>query len=269
LTDIDLLNRYLEFCDYRKVLNETERLDLSEATFFRPTTLLPLCNLVSERRLHPRQIEYPEDENAAGYMLTILHGSVRNKVSNSYIPAVNLPKDPKECESLLQRIYRLQEEDESICGGEQPYKYVIKELVDNIYEHSCFTDASAMAQKYPNLGFVELCFCDNGITIPTNYERHGLRFTPIDAIREAINGLSTKEEKTRGFGIRTSIRLFVDGLDGEFFVVSGAAAIYLTRRYKLGINLTKDNQLSGTLVSLKVPYPASLIPTSEFYRYVG
>lgn len=268
MTDIDLLNRYLAFCEYRKGLNENGRLDLSDVTFFRPNTLLPLCNLISEKHLRPIQIEYPENDNASSYLITILRGSASGKTSNSYIPAVSLPKDFKECVGLLQKIYRLQQEDQSICGGELPYKYVIEEMVDNIYQHSCFTRASVMAQKYPFLGFVELCFCDDGITIPTNYMKYGLKFEPVDALYQALNGLSTKEEMMRGFGLRTSLRLFVDVLNGEFFIASGAAAIYLTRDYKLGINLTKDNQMNGTLVSLKVPYPSSLIPYDEFIDQV-
>jgi hypothetical protein len=211
---------------------------------------------------------FPEDHAAYNYILTILGRGIDFSRNKSYIPAARLPANFHECEKYLQRIYSLLHHDKTICGGEMPFKHVITELVTNIYEHSCFTMANVMAQRYRNKGFVELCFFDNGVTIYGNYKRHGYDYQPLEAIKFALKGKSTKGGTERGFGLSTSMRMFVEGLSGEFMIVSGAAGIYLTTAHKLGFNLRDEHHLQGTLVSVKVPYPCQLLSEELFYRFV-
>lgn len=114
------------------------------------------------------------------------------------------------------------------------YTYVIGELMDNIYQHSEFTYASVMAQKYGKKGFIELCFFDNGITIPGSFAKHGKAY-PKDghakAIYDAISGKSTEADVGRGFGLSTNVDMFRD-IGGEVLIVSGNGAVYVN---KLGL----------------------------------
>lgn len=89
----------------------------------------------------------------------------------------------------------------------------------------------------------------------------------MEALKAALIGRSTKG-KERGFGISSSVKMFVEGLNGEFMIVSDAVAIYITTSDKIGFNLRKEHRLAGTLVSMKVPYPSQIIPNDMFYRYV-
>lgn len=87
-----------------------------------------------------------------------------------------------------------------------------------------------------------------------------------DAIRKAVNGLSTKD-KTRGFGLNTSINLYVNGVGGSLLLVSRNGAFYMDNDEideKL-YNLSSEYHLDGTLITFRIPYPAKEV---NIYDYV-
>lgn len=258
-----LLSNYVEFCNYRKKFNSTGVFDFRYTSFFYSTTLLPLFNLMIEN--HSARILAPSEFKVRNYVSTILRRKLETTHGKSYIPLVKLPSQASECDPILRRIYQLQKIDRNYCGGEEIVKYVVGELVDNIYQHSCFSYALVMAQKYAGMGFVDLSFFDNGVTIPKNFADHGWEFKPHEAIIEAIKGLSTKSDE-RGYGLYTSTKIFVEGLKGQILIVSGSGALYLDKEFKLGYNLKDVHRLDGTLVTLRARYPSPEI--KDFYQYV-
>lgn len=114
-----------------------------------------------------------EHSNVGGYLLAIIGKDVGYSFGRSYIPPVRLPQEQEKCDSVLERIYQLGSTSIFFRRNENAYKYVIGELVDNIYEHSEFKYAYVMAQKYGYRQFIELGFLDDGITIPGSFNKHG------------------------------------------------------------------------------------------------
>ena len=190
---------------------------------------------------------------------------MEDRRSRTYVPLAKLPTNEGESSTMLEHIYEVQRSDTSVFGGEMALKYVVGELVDNIYQHSRFKIAFVMAQRYPKLGYIELAFIDNGITIQGSYKDHGLLFQPWEAINKALNGLSTKGEG-RGWGLRTSIKIFRDGLGGQILIVSGGGAVYLDGSKEEPYKLSRAHRMNGTLISMRVPYPSQIV---DIYKYVG
>ena len=141
---------------------------------------------------------------------------------------------------------------------------VVSELVDNIYQHSQFTRALIMGQRYDRKDFIDLSFYDNGITIPQTFKEKGFNHEASYAIREALNGVSTKDED-RGFGLRTSLNLFTKGLNAKFFIVSGNGAVHIDSDADNLYRLTDTGGLSGTLITVRIPKGT---PTINIYDYV-
>lgn len=111
-----------------------------------------------------------------------------------------------------------------------------------------------LAQKYPKKGFIEICFLDDGVSIPQNFETHGYNFEyDSEAIIQAINGRSTKVQcfggPERGYGLNNILNIFVEGGKGELLVVSRKGVFYKSQDAKI-YELGKEFQ--GTLVSLRI-----------------
>lgn len=89
-------------------------------------------------------------------------------------------------ESILTKQSKL---ESNILNG---IKYMIAEIVDNIIEHSHSAEGYIFAQYYPTHGYID-------------------------------NGISTKNRpnaENRGYGIKTSKRMLVDGLGGQYMMLS-------------------------------------------------
>ena len=252
-----LVDEYVRCGNYVGNYQKNGKIDLSSLGFVNLTTLVPLCSLITS---NAKNYIPPNNNDVSMYVDTIIGGTG----SSTYSPLVDLPKDKTKREEALQKVYRLQQNDPFFFGGEDAFKYVVHEMTDNIYEHSNFSRATIASQKYKSAGYVDLCIHDNGITIPASLGNKGHKFEPHKAIAEAINGLSAKDD-SRGFGLRTSVRLCLEGLHGEILVVSGAGAVHFEGTTKTLYNLTGSHVLKGTLVSLRVPLVTSKI---DIYDYV-
>ena len=185
-----------------------------------------------------------------------------------YMPLVTLPIEQENCEAVLQRIYELGDTSVIFSSNPDAFKYVIGELVDNIYEHSGFKHAFVMAQKYSNLGFIELGFLDDGVTIPGSFRKYGWpygRKEHYQAITDAIRGLSTKKEAGRGYGLDSSVKIFLE-LGGQVLVVSGYGAVYLDSQEMKCYRLTTKHRMAGTLISLRV---RDIHKTVDIYKLLG
>ncbi|RJS92435.1 hypothetical protein CW705_02815 [Candidatus Bathyarchaeota archaeon] len=209
----------------------------------------------------------PEDPNVTNYLLTVTNSSrfeLAQRFKKSYLPLVQLPRERKEANKILQRIYEMHNDGRD-CGGENAFKYLIGEIVDNIYEHSEFETSWVMAQAYGSMGFMDICFFDDGITINGCFKKHGMGFkNDCQAIVEAINGASTKGDQ-RGFGLNTTMRIFTHGIKGQMLIVSGRGCVMFSKTKQQPYDLGKAYQLEGTLVSVRIPYPS---PEVDIYAYL-
>lgn len=250
----DLVNSYLLFCNYRKNCLKTKILDLSWCKWIYPTTLLPLGIFIKENK---KKFEYkaPFDHNVSNYIaLATGELKIEHSEDKSYLPVVALPKDQKQSIKILECIFKLHHNGKEY-GGENAFKYLISELVDNIYQHSNFTNALIMAQKYEKKNFVEISFFDDGISIPGSFEKQGMKFEDQEAIAEAVNGLSTKSQE-RGHGLNSNVKIFTQGLNGEILIVSRNGALYVSKKLQKLYKLQEVNKLKGTLISIRIPSPA-------------
>lgn len=258
-----LVYNYKSFCDCIANFRKNGTIDLSEETWVPPGFALPLALLMSENPT--AKVILPINHSTRSYLNTILNEAQTQDRTSTYVSLARLPIAEKESDDVLKRVYDVQKDDNSAFGGEIAFKYVISELVDNIYQHSKFRTALVLAQRYPTLGYLELAFIDNGITIHGSYRNYGLLFEPWEAIVEALNGVSTKDSD-RGWGLRSSTEIFKDGLKGEILIASGGGAVFLDRNKILQYKLSEEQRLDGTLISMRVPYPCPLVSIHQYIQ---
>lgn len=248
----EVLQEYLKFCKIRKNAEYTKIIDLSPYTWFYPSSLLPLCNMIKNNRSSMTVIS--PIEKVANYISVIMGTSY---IASTFIPITYLPIEKKEVSAVTTQLRQWHNKGEDY-GGMNAFDFLIGELIDNIYQHSKFTNASIMAQRYVSHKFSEISIFDDGISIPTCFENHNIYSThDANAIQRAVNGLSTKEEK-RGYGLNNSINFYVNVLGGSLLIVSRNGAFYTENDYhndrKL-YNLSGEYNLDGTLLTFRIPYP--------------
>ncbi|MBI5225042.1 hypothetical protein HY989_04195 [Candidatus Micrarchaeota archaeon] len=193
----------------------------------------------------------PLKQNVKRYIDMMIDEKSIALASDNYCPIAKIPKDTLNRENALTHLFELQDHGNG-CGGENAYKYIIEELVDNIYQHSKFKNAFVMAQSYPIKGFIEICFYDNGVSIQGAYRDHELNFDALTALSSALNGLSTKS-KERGFGLGSTVGIVTQLLKGKWLIVSSSAAISIEKGIATGYKLSDDLNLDGTLISIRLP----------------
>lgn len=260
-----LLESYLQYCAYRERCKTNGKLDLSEVGWASPSLLLPLRGFIHENTGKVNVI-LPANKSVRKYVSLMLDESAFDKAGDTYCPVVEIPREKANAERILQKLYAVQGHWADL-GGETAFKYILGELTDNIYEHSQFTTAFVMAQRYPKLGFSEICFFDNGLTIPGCLERHNVQFkSDAEAIGRALNGLSTKG-KERGYGLNTSLSIATKPpLKGEALIISRSGGIGLAGENSTPYELPVHYALQGTLVSIRIPLPSKAV---DIYDYVS
>ena len=255
-----LLQEYLKFCEIRQKFKKFNLIDLSPYGWFYPTCLLPLGKLLKKKINSTKYI--PPIYNVEHY-ISIIMGTTRSRES-TYVPIMYLPEDERDARDIISKLQILYGNGKDY-GGINAFNFLIDELIDNIYTHSDFSVASVMAQRYEKKGFVEISIFDDGISIPGCFEKHGIILDDCTAVIKAVNGLSTKS-KTRGFGLNSTTNIYVNGLSGELLLVSRNGALYKNQKEEKLFNLTSGYDLSGTLISIRVPYP---VPEVDIHAYIS
>lgn len=253
----DLFNDYIKFSRLRSDALVTKKLDLSGVDWFYPTLLLPLGIF----KIYNQDIEVilPKDLNVANYF-KIVTESGETTGNKSYIPIIKLPEAQEEAEVKLSELNFFAASE---CGGINTLQYFIGELSENIYEHSSFSTAYVMAQKYPTMRFLEFCIIDNGISIPQSYERVGISIeNDKAALDNALNGISTKPMKERGFGLRSSIKVLTSKLGGTCLIVSRKGCLRAFDGEKDTFNIDEKDIYPGTLISIMVPFQKGKVDIS-------
>jgi hypothetical protein len=258
-----LLDCYTQFCTYRTAYKENKILSLEDATWFCPTTLLPLGDFLSA--LDKSKYILPKNIGVKNYVSTILEKHVEpHKVDGTYIPIMKASKfDQTHSEIICDLISKNMGINEKTS-----VKLAVGELLDNVDQHSRCTSASFIAQRYEKMRFVEVSIFDNGITIPGSFRNSGKygELTDSDALKKAIGGMSTKPEDTRGHGLPTFISVLTGALKGEALIVSGDSAYYIESNNNEKLyNLDKKDGLSGTLIGMRIPLP---MKKADVYDYI-
>ena len=251
--------KYLEFCQLRNNALSTGEMDLSGIGWFYPTNLLPLGIFIKEKR--DISVIPPTDPDVLNYYNIITKGEQKHSHGRSYIPIVEIPPNYHQKEKMLDPLYSF---ENGHVGGHTAFSYFIGELVDNVYQHSRFSTAYIMAQKYRR--FTEVGIIDNGISIPGAFENAGFEFDDPKALSEAINGLSTKTPDTeRGFGLKSTLKLLTGGLKGECLIISREGGLIATEKEKTLYKMDNNYTFNGTLICVNVPYTHSEV---KIYDYI-
>lgn len=181
----------------------------------------------------------------------------------TYIPIVSFPAtkdsdDEKDAilstiESIITRQLKL---TSNVLTG---LKYILGESIDNIIQHAQSERGYIFAQSYPQKGFLDICIADNGITLLGSYRTlpNNEIESDLEAIQAANRGISTKNlpnAENRGYGIITSKKMLIEGLNGSFIMLSGNALHLYNSEYRRFIETPTNIRWNGTVVALRIPY---------------
>jgi hypothetical protein len=181
--------------------------------------------------------------------------------SKSYIPIGVLQRQAEVGRDRLESAF-LQLLSKAIGdepGSRNAIYYPISELTTNIFDHSHSDTGWILAQWYPNKKYLDLCIVDRGRGLAATYQEElGLTLNDNEAIRKALAGVSTKKEKERGYGVRTSKNVVCKALGGSFTLISGNAA-YLVEQHEEKMVRLPDFNWPGVIISYRIPQPTGSI----------
>ena len=185
--------------------------------------------------------------------------------SKTYIPIIDFAagrnSDAKEAVSSIVENIIIQQLSirSNVANG---LKYMIDEILDNITEHSESDRGYIFAQAYPTKGFLDVCIADRGVSLLGSYEKlpDNEISSDIEAIKAANRGLSSKnlpDAENRGFGIRTSKQMLIQGLGGQYLMISGSSLYIKTLNLDSFYSMPHGLRWNGTIVALRIPYYSS------------
>lgn len=191
----------------------------------------------------------------------------------TFIPIISFPahknNDDKEyiltiIENLIIRQSNIQN---NVASG---LKYLISETIDNITEHSESDRGFICAQAYPTKRYLDICIADIGVTLLGSYMKlaDNELENDLEAIKAANRGLSSKnlpDAENRGYGIFTSKKMLIDGLCGQYMLMSGDAVYMKSKDINEFFTLPKGLRWNGTVVALRIPYQ---VPQFNYINYI-
>ena len=250
-------------------------------TFVTPLFILPLLVYVAGR---DKVIRF---ENYSSYMdkIHFSQGGLKPDMTDhaefiaslnkfaykTFLPIINFPAKI-HCNNERNAILTAVENMLAKQLGLQPnitagLKYIVEESVDNIIEHSESERGYIFSQSYQKKKYLDICIADSGISLLGSYRKAGRKeFTDhLMAIQAANSGISTKnlpDAENRGYGITTSKKMLVDGLSGNYVMLSGNALHLKTQTIEKFVSLPGEANWKGTIIAIRIPY------INESFNYI-
>ena len=265
-----------------RIMSQMERsldlevtIDFSETRFISPVFALSLIVYLSRCG---KQVSF---KNVPDYLdrIELVNGGIKpdtmrqteflaeleKYASKTYIPIIDFAagrnSDAKEAVSSIVENIIIQQLSirSNVANG---LKYMIDEILDNITEHSESDKGYIFAQAYPTKGFLDVCIADRGVSLLGSYEKlpDNEISSDIEAIKAANRGLSSKnlpDAENRGFGIRTSKQMLIQGLGGQYLMISGSSLYIKTLNLDSFYSMPHGLRWNGTIVALRIPYYSS------------
>lgn len=214
-------------------------LDLRDAEWFTPAFLAPVSVIYNKYTSSGASIEidWPRSRGIRSYLQQIDFPAGTGDPSSQYrnhlpLCSMNTDRDEDVVEVVGSKIRDLIQEQLSDAVSESGImwiNYPLVEIVDNVDYHSDCEYGALLVQNYPKKPFLDICIADDGVSIPGNFERYGIDFkSDAEAVRRAMEeGLSTRQDTgfERGFGLRTTVEMICDGLNGQSFLASRGTMI--------------------------------------------
>lgn len=207
-----------------------KEISLKVKQYVTPTHILPLAVYSI---LNGVKVDYSEnEESVCSYLKTISFPqgtSVLLDRGKTYLPItrISCADDDSTLGKYENRILHKNRSQRMQSSFKTCVKYLTSELVNNIKEHARIDDYWILSQYWDKTKTCEVAVLDTGVGYKASYE--GTRYevdTHLDAIRNAIEGRSSKTFEERGRGIPSLIELFCEGFGGELVIMSGNALVY-------------------------------------------
>lgn len=258
-------------------------IDITRIRFATPFLILPLSSLIANLHSSGHEVTI---KGGSSYLETILFpegfsaigrndwaDSLNHYRNRTYLPICQIPAGASETgirDNLLTVFGSIMLQQVNITLPLlTTISYLISETMDNIVEHADVNHGWIMIQNYPQKCFLDICILDTGVGIRGSYINNGFDEITSDemALRQAINGKSTKQiAETRGYGINTSRRMLVDGINGKYFLFSGSAFYIYTSDLEQITPLERFYSWNGTMLALRIPRD---IPSNfDYTRYL-
>lgn len=214
-------------------------------------------------------------QNLPGYLQTIKFGELglqpdkmrgsefialmQKYLTKTYIPIINFPAKSDSRDGIITTVEQMIINQSSIPNNiSQGLRYIIAESLDNISDHSESKRGYILAQVYKQKGYLDLCIADSGITLLGSYKKlnnTGIA-SDLEAIQAAQKRVSSKNVdgiESRGFGISTSRRMIVDGMGGQYLMLSGNAIYMLGKGYDNYYSFPSGLRWNGTIIAFRFP----------------
>lgn len=192
----------------------------------------------------------------------------------TYIPIIAFPTDSNndKKEAISSVVEKMIVSQSNIAPNVAVgIKYMISEILDNITEHSESPIGYIFAQAYPQKGYLDICIADQGIGLLGSYMKvpGNEIIDDMEAMKAANRRISSKnrpEAESRGYGIWTSKRMLVEGLGGQYLMVSGNSFYHKGLNFERFICLPKGFLWNGTLAAFRIP--TNHITTFNYINYI-
>jgi len=250
-------------------------LDFKKLQWSCPFTILPIASLMKSLSKNGKDVYYskPSDKGVKSYLdwMEFPYGvdEVNKLKKQSYIPIVCLKNNDlniKNREKVFSSFSSLLFEKINNKRNETAMYYFLSEIYNNIWEHSDTRYGWLFAQYYKNKKFTDICLLDNGITIAGSYANSQLELSINNdsrAIQCALDGLSTKKEEGRGFGLITSRNMVTKSyFEGKFLLISGNAGYYEDKNKQQHFDL--GQRWEGTIVFMRINKSSKKVNWAEY-----
>lgn len=251
--------------------HEKVKFNLNALTWASPLVLLPICayahNTESEVdyggssiKAYLDSVGFPRGVNTISAFQQQVH------MFKSYVPISILRKKDREERERLETIFlgMICKALGNITGAESAVYYPVSELVTNIFDHSKKDEGFAFGQYYSSKSFLDMCIVDCGRGLKSAYQEElGLSLSDEESISKALEGFSTKKDKDRGYGIRSSIKVVCEGLGGGFIFISGSAAFISIGTRNAMVTLPNFHW-QGVIIAYRMPKPTHPIDIMPF-----
>ncbi|MDD5547346.1 MAG: hypothetical protein PHN74_00375 [Candidatus Pacebacteria bacterium] len=269
-----LISLYETFKDKDLKNNEDINFSLSELDWACPLLILPVASYIASTNSN---YLIDDDNKIKSYLETIKFPDGINSVSDfkkrifkskNYIPISILKREGsierERLESIFtELIYKIVDRA-NVKGLKNVICHPIAELVTNIFEHSKKDEGFVFGQYYKNKNILEICIVDRGRGLANAYQQENeLKLSDEEAIGEVMKGHSTKPDKERGYGVRTSKKIVCGALGGEFVILSGSAALISTKEKDRLIALP-NFYWQGVVVAYRIPIPETPVDISPY-----
>lgn len=222
---LNQLNKNIK-CINKAIKNKEDSVELFTEWISGPFDILPLVALANKKGIIINN--KTKSKSVYEYLDNIKFpvGVTLFKCSIKGIPICNIPVGDNDCLSkfeniILKNISRL---------SQTALRYFTSELQNNVKDHANVDNYWILAQNYSDKKECELCIVDTGVGFKKSYENTQYEVkSDAAAIRQAMEGVSSKKEERRGCGLISVIRMVTQGLNGSLVILSGNKGIYITK----------------------------------------